>query len=598
MGDLGEFLIDGNNINYASQNGIFYGYGCVDGTISNNIISNTSIYNGDSGGIYTAGEVSSNVVITTNTFTNAGYGIYFDEVSDGGIVEHNIVNGGKMALLLHRAKNITSRYNKFVGPFAAGYAVDINSSNTQPIGNTLAYNIIDGVDKSCSGIIILGNSSLVNSLINIQNNDIVNCDKGVYVYSGYTYIINNLNNNIFYNNTTHIDAGTGYAVSTDYNLFGGTGNWISGGATKATFDLWKTASSGDSHSLNVNPLFISSSDYHLQSGSPAKDAGIYVGLTTDYDGNTSKNPPSIGAYEYGSLVTSPVIPVYQSSVVENATPSLLEMTYNLTLANIAPAASAFSVRVNSVGRTINIVTISGKKVLLTLSSPVVYGNVVTVSYTKPSSNLLQSTSTGIAANISNQPVVNNCINVAPPNVNQPPVVTISNPSKGSKYENLSTITIDAVASDPDGTIVKVEFYNGSEKLVELTSPPYSFTWKDVEAGIYSITAIATDNLNATTTSSPVEFAVGANIKYDANSEIINLYPNPNDGHFSIELFNSIQNEIGKITISDLSGKLIYQGTLLKDETIKQIDLSYIKSGIYLLMIIYNRIIVVKKFIKL
>jgi hypothetical protein len=325
---------------------------------------------------------------------------------------------------------------------------------------------------------------------------------------------------------------------------------------------------------------------------------------------------------------------------------------------------------------------------LTLKSPVVYGNIVTISYTKPSTNSLQTGSGETAASINNQPVIINCINdpptvvitspinnssfiasanitltakaqdkddsisliefyngitklgststtpysftwnnvptgtysltvVATDNlnvktissvitifvnnetnpVNQPPVVTITNPSKGNKYENLSTITIEAIASDPDGTISKVELYNGINKLVELTSPPYSFTWKAVEAGSYLITAIATDNLNATTTSSPVEFVVGSNIKYDAHSEIINLYPNPNDGHFSIEFINPLQNEISEVVITDLAGKHVYNGPVSKEEIIKQIDLSYIKSGIYILMIIYKRIIVTKKFIK-
>ena len=97
--------------------------------------------------------------------------------------------------------------------------------------------------------------------------------------------------------------------------------------------------------------------------------------------------------------------------------------------------------------------------------------------------------------------------------------------------------------------------------------------------------------------SPVEFVVGPNIKYDANSEIINLYPNPNDGLFSIEFVNPLQNERNEIVITDLAGKQVYNGHVSKEETIKQIDLSYIKSGIYILMIIYKRIIVTKKIIK-
>ena len=187
--------------------------------------------------------------------------------------------------------------------------------------------------------------------------------------------------------------------------------------------------------------------------------------------------------------------------------------------------------------------------------------------------------------------------VDPNPTNQPPVVEIFNPSKGNKYENPATITIDAIASDPDGSISKVEFYSGAVKLVELTSAPYSYTWKDVEAGSYSITAIATDNLNATATSLPIEFEVAANIKYDANSEIINLYPNPNDGHFSIKFINPLQSEKSEIIITDLAGKQVYNGLVSKEEIIKQIDLSYIKSGIYILMIIYKEILVTKKIIK-
>lgn len=49
-----------------------------------------------------------------------------------------------------------------------------------------------------------------------------------------------------------------------------------------------------------DPVFIGGSpyDYHLQAGSPCINAGVYVGLTTDYDGQPVGNPPDIGAYEY------------------------------------------------------------------------------------------------------------------------------------------------------------------------------------------------------------------------------------------------------------------------------------------------------------
>lgn len=121
----------------------------------------------------------------------------------------------------------------------------------------------------------------------------------------------------------------------------------------------------------------------------------------------------------------PTIPLNVSSAIENATPSIIEMTYNLSLANVVPAASAFSVHVNSAARSVSSVSISGSKVLLTLSSPVTFGNTVTVAYTKPSTNPLQTSAGGQAASLTSQTVTNRV--AAPPVVVSPPVVVTSPP---------------------------------------------------------------------------------------------------------------------------------------------------------------------------
>lgn len=198
-----------------------------------------------------------------------------------------------------------------------------------------------------------------------------------------------------------------------------------------------------------------------------------------------------------------VIPVYTGSAIANVTPSILQMTYNSPLANIVPATSAFSVMVNSVARTVRSVSISGTNVLLTLASPVVYGNIVTVAYTKPATNPLQTITGGQALTISAQSAINNCISTT----NQPPVISIFSPISGSIFRAPATITITANASDINGTITKVEFFNGSIKLGERIAAPYSFVWKNVPRGTYSITASATDNLNSTTKSAPVSVTV-------------------------------------------------------------------------------------------
>jgi chitinase len=91
--------------------------------------------------------------------------------------------------------------------------------------------------------------------------------------------------------------------------------------------------------------------------------------------------------------------------------------------------------------------------------------------------------------------------------NQAPTCSISSPASSTSYSAPATITIQAIATDSDGTIAKVEFYQGSTKLGEDTSSPYSYTWSNVAAGSYSITAKATDNLGAVTTSSAVTVTV-------------------------------------------------------------------------------------------
>ncbi|RED97529.1 Ig-like domain-containing protein [Marinoscillum furvescens] len=91
--------------------------------------------------------------------------------------------------------------------------------------------------------------------------------------------------------------------------------------------------------------------------------------------------------------------------------------------------------------------------------------------------------------------------------NQAPSVSVTAPSNGATYTDGDNVTITASASDSDGTISSVEFYQGSTLLGTDTSSPYSYTWSNVSAGSYSITAKATDNDGASTTSSSVSITV-------------------------------------------------------------------------------------------
>lgn len=98
-------------------------------------------------------------------------------------------------------------------------------------------------------------------------------------------------------------------------------------------------------------------------------------------------------------------------------------------------------------------------------------------------------------------------NVTVTSANPSPIVSITSPANNTTFGSAPTITITATASDSNGSIQKVEFYNGTQLLGEDTTSPYSFTMSNVSGGKYSLNAKATDNQGATTTSKPISIKV-------------------------------------------------------------------------------------------
>jgi Bacterial Ig domain len=93
----------------------------------------------------------------------------------------------------------------------------------------------------------------------------------------------------------------------------------------------------------------------------------------------------------------------------------------------------------------------------------------------------------------------------------PPTVSITAPANNATFAAPASITINATAADSDGTVSKVEFFNGATKLGQDTTSPYSFNWTNVAVGTYTITAKATDNSGAVTTSAAITVKVNANV---------------------------------------------------------------------------------------
>ncbi len=88
-----------------------------------------------------------------------------------------------------------------------------------------------------------------------------------------------------------------------------------------------------------------------------------------------------------------------------------------------------------------------------------------------------------------------------------PVVNLTAPANNSTFVSPATINLTATASDPNGTISKVEFYNGTTKLGEDATSPYAYAWTNVAKGSYTITAVATDNAGNKTTSTAITIKV-------------------------------------------------------------------------------------------
>ncbi len=126
-----------------------------------------------------------------------------------------------------------------------------------------------------------------------------------------------IKNNIAHNNgngAAHLDTTDAGAGTWDYNDWSkGTGTYLITLGASTTYTDWATYQTAtatscgggqcDANSISSDPLFVSATDFHLQAGSPAINAGVDVGLTVDYEGKPipATGPVDIGAYQHGHL---------------------------------------------------------------------------------------------------------------------------------------------------------------------------------------------------------------------------------------------------------------------------------------------------------
>ena len=93
--------------------------------------------------------------------------------------------------------------------------------------------------------------------------------------------------------------------------------------------------------------------------------------------------------------------------------------------------------------------------------------------------------------------------------NTSPTVSITSPSDGTVFNEGDDVAITATANDADGSVSSVAFFDGTTALGVDNTSPYSVTLSNILVGNHDLTAVATDEDNATTTSAVVTISAQA-----------------------------------------------------------------------------------------
>lgn len=91
----------------------------------------------------------------------------------------------------------------------------------------------------------------------------------------------------------------------------------------------------------------------------------------------------------------------------------------------------------------------------------------------------------------------------------PPTSSITSPANGASFIAGAPVTIKVNATDNDGEIQRVAYYNGTTLLGESTTVPHQFVWSNPPIGTHTLIAKSTDNDALQASSQPIEIRVVA-----------------------------------------------------------------------------------------
>jgi len=557
-----DVFVQYNDIQYCSWSGIVPAMGATF-TIKNNFINYSCLSLDDGGGIYLTGAAPDLRTVEGNIVLNCGIGGTDNERTRGIYLDGE-------------ASNVMVKDNSVAGSSVDGFA-NHGGINNSFIGNT-SYNNAAGILfqeytnlKKMTGLTIKGNNFFALTAeqysLRFIAPDINIIDFGTADYNYYVRPVKDDDVFITYDEST--------------------------GSKRRTLEEWKFFTGQDANS-GKSPIKITDVSDARFEYNPTKDNKT-INLdrpVTDVKGNRYENSITLLPYSSAILINLPdplfpVVPVYINSVVEQITPDKIDMTYDLILGKIIPPASAFRVMIGSVQRTVSAVSISGTRVTLTLSSPVNDGEIVTVAYSQPSTNPLQSESTGLAESFTAKSVTNKVDSRRPRPVSLS--VEAASPELLKMVFNMNLASLDPPAS---AFIVKVNSLprsvssvkvSGTEALLTLASPISSgdiitiaytipesnalrsvLNWYVLSFPAQPVTNLA-EGLRPELISSSIENALPNLLKMTFSLDLAQSYI-PLSSAFTV-MVNSVQRSVNSVAILGKDVMLTLSGSVLAGDAV-------------------------------
>jgi len=185
-------------------------------------------------------------------------------------------------------------------------------------------------------------------------------------------------------------------------------------------------------------------------------------------------------------------------------------------------------------------------------------------------------------------------------VNNLPVISITSPANTATYTVGSKVSITASSSESGGTIDSVAFFVDGVKIENDSISPYIINWTST-VGTHTLTAIATDNNGAHTTSDAVIITISPVTGINdiiTTSLLFTVYPNPVRDYITIEISAIVQNNNVSYAVYDVYGNVLLNKKIGNiNSTYKEVmDISSFSTGLYIIKMVSDQLTVTKKII--